>query len=372
MWKSLKQRFSWFDRLFFLSVVIPTTLAIVYYGFMASDIYVSESRIVVRSPERQAAPSASGLGSLLQGAGFARASEDSYTVQDFIQSRDALRVLNERVGLRENYASKDVDIVSRFAGLDPDDSFEALHEYYKKMVKVQTDSASSISTVSVRAFSAKAAQDANRVLLEKSEELVNRLNERGRGDLIRYALAEVQQAEAKAKEASLALSAYRNTESVLDPVSQATTQLQQVAKLQDELIATSVQLAQLRSSAPRNPQIPALVSRAQTLRQEMAKETAKATGGQKSLANKAGEFQRLSLEAEFANKQLGSALASLESARNEAQRQQVYLERIAQPSLSDVAQEPHRVRNILATLALGLVAWGILSMLIAGVKEHRD
>jgi capsular polysaccharide transport system permease protein len=40
--------------------------------------------------------------------------------------------------------------------------------------------------------------------------------------------------------------------------------------------------------------------------------------------------------------------------------------------LPDVAQEPHRLRGILATFVLGLVAWGILSMLLAGVREHQD
>lgn len=367
---SLKQRFSRIDRLFILAVVIPTVLSVIYYGFIASDVYVSESRIVVRSPERPSAV-AGGLSGLLQGAGFAKASEDAYSVQDYILSRDALKALNERIGLGRGYANPEVDRISRFAGIDMDDSFEALHKYYQKMVKVQTDPSSSISTVTVRAFSAKDAYEANRILLEKSEELVNRLNERGRGDLIRYAQKEVAAAEAKAKEAAVALTAYRNTQSVLDPEKQAGVQMQQVAKLQDELIATSVQLAQLRTSTPGNPQIPSLMSRARTLRDEIDKETAKATGGQRSLANKAGDFQRLALDSEFANKQLGSALASLEVARNEAQRQQVYLERIAQPSLADVAQEPHRVRNILATFVLGLVIWGILSMVVAGVREHK-
>jgi capsular polysaccharide transport system permease protein len=97
----------------------------------------------------------------------------------------------------------------------------------------------------------------------------------------------------------------------------------------------------------------------------------KVTGGNKSLSNKAAEFQRLSLDAEFANRQLASALASLENARNEAQRQQVYLERISQPSLPDVAQEPRRLRNTFATFVLGLVAWGILTMVVAGIKEHQ-
>src|SRR5687767_12104821 len=150
MRQSLKQRFSRIDWLFLLSVVVPTTLAIIYYGFIASDVYVSESRIVVRSPEKPMPTG--GVGSLLQGVGFSRASEDSYSVQDYILSRDALKALNERIGLGAGYASKQVDPLSRFAGIDPDDSFEALHRFYQKMVKVQTDSASSISTVSVRAF----------------------------------------------------------------------------------------------------------------------------------------------------------------------------------------------------------------------------
>jgi capsular polysaccharide transport system permease protein len=63
---------------------------------------------------------------------------------------------------------------------------------------------------------------------------------------------------------------------------------------------------------------------------------------------------------------------SLEQARNEAQRKQLYLERIVQPNLPDVATEPRRLRSFLAVVALGLVLWGILSMLIAGVREHQD
>ena len=46
--------------------------------------------------------------------------------------------------------------------------------------------------------------------------------------------------------------------------------------------------------------------------------------------------------------------------------------RIVQPSLPDIAMEPKRMRSILATFVLGLVAWGILSMLLAGVREHQD
>ena len=205
-----------------------------------------------------------------------------------------------------------------------------------------------------------------------SEALVNQLNERGRQDMIRFAANEVTVAETKAKLAALALARYRNEKGVIDPEKQSAIPLQQIAKLQDELISTKSQLAQLQLLTKENPQIPVLKKRIQMLETEIELESARVAGGGRSLASKAAEFQRLALEKEFADKQLASALASLEQARNEAQRQQLYLERIAQPSLPDAAMEPRRVRNILTTLVLGLVAWGVLTMIVAGIKEHLD
>lgn len=354
-------------RLFWLTVVLPTLIAIVYYGFIAADVYISESRFVVRSPERQ---TASPLGMLLKGTGFTRSQDDSYTVQDFILSRDAMRALDEKLNLRSAFGKG--DLFSRFPGLDWDDSFENMHRYYQKMVGVQLDPVSSIATVTVRAFSAEEAQKINQYLIEMSETLVNQLNERGRQDMIRFAANEVAEAEKKARDAALALARYRNEKGVIDPEKQSTIPLQQIAKLQDELIATKAQLAQLQMLTRDNPQIPVLKQRIQMLENEIELESARVAGSGRSLASKAAEFQRLALDKEFADKQLASALVSLEQARNEARRQQLYLERIAQPNLPDAAMEPRRLRNILAVFVLGLIAWGVLSMLIAGIREHQD
>lgn len=357
------------NRLFLLTVALPTLLAIIYFGFIASDVYISESRFVVRSPERQ---TSSPLGSLFKGAGFSRSQDDSYTVQDFIHSRDALKLLNDILHLDQAFASPEIDMFSRYGGLDWDTSFEALHCYYQKKVAMQLESASSITTLSVRAFSAEDAFLINQQLLEMSEALVNRLNERGRQDMIRFATEEVRNAENKSKEAALALALYRNKKGVIDPERQSTLHLQQIAKLQDELLATQAQLQQVQTLTINNPQIPSLQQRVQNMKQEIDKETKRVAGGDRSLANKAAEYQRLALDREFADKQLGSALTSLEQARNEAQRKQSYLERIVQPSKPDKAMQPRRIGNILATFILGLTSWGVLTMLLAGVREHQD
>lgn len=355
--------------IFMVTVLIPTLLAVLYYGVIASDVYISESRFVVKSPQRQMQ---TGLGALLQGTGLSRSQDDTYSVHDYIRSRDALRELDTTLKVRGAYARKDIDPFSRFPGLWIDDSFEAFHEYYQNHVEIGYDTASAISVLLVRAHTAEEARAINDMLLKMGEQLVNNLNSRSRQDLIDVAEREVRLAEEKAKTAALALSTFRAKGAVFDPSSQSALQLQGVARLQEELLGTESQLAQMQRLAPDNPQIGALSGRVQSLRQVIATETAKVTGAQGSLNAQAPVFDRLVLEKGFADRQLASTLASLESARSEAQRKQIYLERLVEPNLPDMAVEPRRIRGTLTVLILGLVAWGVVSLVLASVREHQD
>jgi len=365
----LKKRFTQINRLFFITVLLPTFLSIIYFGLIAADIYISESRFVVRSPDRQVA---TGLGALLKSTGFSRSQDDSYTVQDVMRSRDALKIINAELPLDKAFGKPNGDIISRFNSLGLDGSQEALYRYYQKKIVIDLDSSSSISTLQVNAFKAEDAYRINSLLLELAEKLVNQLNQRGRQDMIRFAMSEVEIAEQKAKAASLALADYRNQQGIFDPERQSAMQLQLVSKLQDELITAQTQLEQVRVFTPENPQIPVLQKRISTLNSEINKQMSKVAGGNTSLTKKSAEYERLMLERGFAEKQLAAALASLEQARNDAQRKQLYLERIVQPSKPDVAVEPRRLRAIFTVLVLGLTAWGILTILIAGISEHKD
>jgi capsular polysaccharide transport system permease protein len=355
--------------LFIATVVIPTSLAIIYFGFLASDVYISESRFVVRSPDK---PSASGLGVLLKSAGFANAGDEIFAAQDYVLSRDALQAVNKDGGFARAYSAPSISIFDRFNSLGSGGTFEDLYKYYEGKVSVDHDTTSSITTLTVRAYNPHDALGFNEQLLEMAEATVNRLNERGRQDLIRFATTEVNDAKEKARGAALALSAYRNREGVVDPEKQATVQLQMISKLQDELIATKTQLLQLRAFTPENPQIEVLAAKVKGLSREADEQLGKVAGDRKSLAATAAQYQRLALESQFADKQLAGAMASLQDALNEARRKQAYVERIVQPNLPDDALEPRRYRGILATFVLGLAAWGILTMLLAGVREHRD
>ena len=365
---------AWLQRhlLFVLVVLIPTAGAVLHYGLIASDVYISESRFIVRSPQHQAP---SGLvGQLLQSSGISpHSQDDTYSVRDYILSRDALRELDSELDLRKAFSGANVDILDRFPGLAWNKSFERFYVYYGKHIAVEYDPVSSISILTARAFTANDAYKINRLLLDMSERLVNTLNDRSRSDLIKFADNEVQIASDKVKDASLALLDYRSNKAVFEPTKQAALQLEAVARIQQELITTENRTgATQKALAGQSPDWSAKRVGRPLCETRSHPRLPKVTSANGSLSARAPAFERLTLDVEFADKQLGAALAGLESARAEALQKQLYLETVVQPNLPDKAMEPKRIRSIFTVFIFSLFGWAIVSILIASVREHAD
>lgn len=369
MFVALARKLRDLGPLFWFVVIFPTALSVVYYGILVSDVYISESRFVVRSPDR---PARTGLGVVLASAGFSTASEEVRAAQGYIQSRDALQSLNRDDFAKRAWGASSISIFDRFDPLRWSGSFEELYRYYREKVGIEFESESGITTLTVRAFDPHTSQEINRRLLEQAEGLVNQLNDRGQADMVRNAQREVDEAQAQSRAAAEALAAYRNQVGVIDPERQATVQLQMISKLQDELIGAKMQLLQMSAIGGQNPQIPTLRLRIDGLKKAIDEQLGQVAGNSRSLSATAVKFQRLQLQREFSDKQLSASLVALQDAKNEARRQRAYVERIAEPSKPDKAMEPRRLRGMLATLVVSLVAWGILVMLLAGVREHSS
>jgi BexC/CtrB/KpsE family polysaccharide export inner-membrane protein len=283
-----------------------------------------------------------------------------------------LRTLNRKEAVEIAYTRPGISVFNRFNPLGATGTFEDLYDFYRGKVNIEHNAASSITTLSVKAFTAADAHRFNQQLLQQAEGLVNRLNRRGQTDLVQYAEREAKEAQLAGLMASQELARYRNARGVIDPEQQAALQLQMVSKLQDELIGARTQLSQLRSLAPENPQIPLLETRIAALSREIGGATGQVAGSRSSLSDAAVRYQRLQLERDYADRRLTAALTSLQEARNEAMRKQAYVERIVQASLPDEAEYPRRFRGIFATFMLGLIAYGVLAMLFAGIREHKD
>lgn len=357
------------NKWFAIFVIVPVLLATLYYALIASDQYVSEARFVVKSQGRQT-PQVSTLASLIQTTGLSSGQEQTNEVISYIKSRGALQDLARQLDLRAKYRANDADLFSRYPIPWRADRFENLYLYYNGMVDAHTDTESGLAILSVRAFTPEDAQAINNQLLGLSEQLVNRLNAKAREKAITEAERRVVEAEGRVRNARLALAAYRNREALLDPAKQATGVLEVVNRLVAEQAALQAQLDLMIKVTPLNPSISTVRNRIAALGAEIEAQTGRAVGTRSAISSKLANYEKLTLEQEFAAQTLTAANAALEQARVEAQRQQFYLERVVEPDKPDLAMLPHRLTKILtiagAVLCLYLIGW----MLVVGILEH--
>nr|WP_139797574.1 capsule biosynthesis protein [Novosphingobium sp. B1] len=356
-------------RWFVLVVITPTILSAVYFGLIASDVYVSESRFVIKSAN-QKQPQLSTLANLIQTTGLSSGQEQTNEILDYVRSRDALKALQSSAKVSERYGAPNGDALSRFPGVFSDTSFESLYKFYGKMVDAKLDNETGAAVLTVKAFSPQDAYTINASLLRMSEGLINQLNNRAQSRAILEAQKQVDLAMQRAKTARVAITQYRNSQSLLDPTKQAGG----VLEVSNGLVAARAELQSrlqtMQQVAPQNPSIPALRQRIEALSSQIALQDGRVAGTPTGLASKLGGYEELVVEQEFATESLNAANAALVQATNEAQRQKFYLERIVDPNVPDRALLPKRIWNIIVTAAAMLCLYFIGWMLVVGILEH--
>ena len=352
-----------------LLVFLPTALFTLYFGFICTPRYVSEARFVIHSASKPAA-GLSGLSALLQLAGLSSFQDAAYSVRDFLTSRDALRELEPKVDLLRVYGDSKADFLSRYPSFLYGRSNEDLYRYFQRRISVIVNNTSEMTTLRVEAFHPDDAQAIARTLLDLGEALVNRLNDRVEQDAVRTADDELSRAQEQRVAAQIAVTAFRNRELVLDPGKNAAIVLELIGKLSTELAQTRAQIDETRQASPRSPLLASLTQQASALQQQIDVERDRVTKDSDALADKISAYERLMLEQEFATRALSQAVMALDSARSEARRQQLFLERVVEPDRPDKAMEPQRLRIILTAFGFNVIGAGVLWLIGTGLREH--
>ncbi|ASW08389.1 capsule biosynthesis protein (plasmid) [Rhizobium sp. 11515TR] len=360
-----------FGRLsvYLLAVIAPTLAVSAYYAFIAAPIYVSESSFVVRMA---APPSSNVFGSLLQNSGITRSQDDTFSVQEYIRSRQALKELAERLPVRAIFGSPQADWLTRFPRFWENNSEEQLYNYYSDRVSVIHNDTTGITVLRTTAFHAQDAADMNASLLALGGDLLDRLNNRARGDAVRFADGEVQQAQQRVIDAQRNITNFRNKELMVDPNASSMSMIDLISNLTSTLANSRARLAETRKTAPDSSSIPFLTSQIAALEQQIENERAKMVGSDKSIAPRIADYESLVLMREFSNKALVSALDSLEAARADARRQQLYLEVVVPPQMPDEAEMPYALKNVTVVFLSLSLCYLLGWLMVTAIRDHES
>jgi capsular polysaccharide transport system permease protein len=343
------------------------SLATIYFLFFAAERFESETRFVVRSPSNT---TASQLASLMQGSSIVRSSDDAFIVHAYLGSRDIVRRLVGSGDLRERLDRPEADFLWRYPGPLRGHNEERLHRHMQWMTKVDYDFTTGITSLRVQAFRPEDAQALAEAMLKESELLINRLSERARTDAIAAAEREVESTRANARAAHGRITEFRNRVGMIDPNRVSVSALETISRLTLDMALTNAQLSEIAKSSPQSTQIGSLRNRISALDAQVRIEQQTLAGTSTSLAPLIADYERLTLEREFAERTFASALTSLEAARLDTQRQRLFLERISNPNSPDYARYPYKFLGILAVFAACMMIYGIGRRVFSDTVDH--
>ncbi len=359
-----------FAMLVTVALLLPNAVSVLYFGFLASDQYQSETRFVVRSSEpvreNDKLAQASGIPSAL-------VAQDTQIIANYVTSRGLIDHLNRTIDLYEIYGRKDIDWYAR---LRSDATFEDLLDYWEDVASAAIAPASGIVTVKVKAFSAEESHRLTSMIVEASEELVNSMNERIWHDVTGSAEEQVQLATAELSRSREALQAARNKAGILTVDSAANSLSALLTQLQGEKIAVenkySANLDVVSETAPQMKVMRREIESKQKQIDDLKSQIASTASAGTNLAERSTEFSQIELEQKLAEDRLAASIKTLEQLQYLSQQKLLYLDPFLAPTTPDDAQYPKRFLWIGLVLLGSAALFAVLASILSVVRTRLD
>lgn len=339
-------------------VLLPTLVAGWYFYVMATPMYATHSEFVVQQADGQGG--AAGLGGLFTGTAGATQS-DSSQVQSYLASIAAMVRLDEDHGFIDHFSDENIDAVQR---LPEEATNNQAFEVYQDRVRVSYDPTEGIIRMEVVAADPQVAQTFAEALIGYAEDRQDQATQRLREDQMAGARESYEQAEGRRDAALAELLRVQQQVQQIDPAGETAARIQQISALESQRQELQVSLQQrLNVSSPNEAQVNALISQIESidaLISQIRSEMTAVDTGQGSLAANNIELRRAEENYVFETGLVQQALAAMETARIEANRQVRYLFVGVEPIAPDEAAYPRAFEN---TALAFLVFAGIYLMI---------
>jgi capsular polysaccharide transport system permease protein len=353
---------------FLLLVAAPAAAAAWYLWAVALDQYQSRIGFSVQREDTSSVVEMLGGMTEITGGG----TSDTDILYRFLQSRDMVAAAQQSLDLRALYV-RPADPVF---GLPADATVEDIEAHWNRKVDIFYDSASRLIEVRVLAFAPEDATRIAEVIAAESSRMLNRLSAQAREDATRHARAELAAAEERLRAARAALTAFRVETQIVDPLADIQGRMGLLNSLLAQQAAALIDLDLLASNTSEgDPRMTQAEKRVAVIEARIAAERARfgdGGGGEEArYADLVARFEALAVDIEFAQAAYVAALATLDQARAEAQRQSRYLATYLSPTRAERAEFPQRPLNIALVAGFLFAMWAVAALVWAALRDRR-
>lgn len=359
---------------FVIFVIMPSLIAAFYYAFVASNQFISESRMVVRTigvseqfdtSEKRDGRSIIGGDSLTQ---------DSYIVANYLQSPQLVRLLNERIKLHELFSRPETDWFSR---LPPDAKSEDLHKYWTGQVDTYVDGPSGIIILTVRAFSPADAVKISRAAMQAANEMIDNISEKAKQDLVKRGQNDMDDALAEYRRALDALREYQNKTGILDPLASAKMSNAVIAKLTEQKISLTVSLSSLTTAGANNSARGRELKRTIEAIDDQIRLRQDSVAGVKNPVNEVQlstsmtEFSKLETQRIVTQALYESTVRNLDTAKSTALKRTTFISVFSDAHVPENSRYPERFSQWIIILGGLITLWTTATLIWMSIEDHR-
>lgn len=367
--------------LFLVLFVLPVLAGIAYYGFIASDRFITEARFAIRpalggvekttttvKADEKAAPDP--IGPTLDTT-QASILQNTLITMEYIHSRPMIEAL-ERDGMpvREMFSRGSIDRPNRF---NPAKPIEKFLRYWHERVEVGVEQHSGVVTLHVNAFTPEESLALTRAVIAEAERMINEVSVRARASSLGEMTRELGRAEERVDKLRVAMRDLRNKEGMIDAQRSADATMKMLGELRDKRVSLLVRQMTLgHDLAPTARAMQELQTNIKQLDETIAGiEQASASASpqeRRLLSATLGSFEVLETELRNAERYHSYVKATQERAKILADRQLVFFNPVVEPILPTSSQAPRRLLSILSVIAGSgtLLFAGLLARKVAG------
>ncbi len=344
-------------------------LATIYWGLIASDRYVSEAHIIIQKTDL-ASSHGQDLTSLLGSGGGNHA--DQMLLRDHLRSVDMLKRLDAKLNLRAHYSNWRHDPLSRMWFKDA--PMELFHDYYLSRVSIEYEDYSGIVIIKAQGYDPETARAIATTLVEEGERHMNDMAHGLAQNQVAFLEKQVGEMAARTNRARHALLDFQNKKGLVSPQGTAENLAAIINRLEGQLSDLRTRrTASLGYLMPDSTNVIEINQQIAAVEKQIDSERAKlASPGGKTLNNTVEEYQRLEMEAEFAQDIYKTALAALEQGRIEASRTLKKVSMLQAPTNPQYPLEPRRLYNTIVFILITLLLAGIAHLVAAIIRDHKD
>ena len=351
-------------------VCVLSLLAILYWGVIASDRYVSEAHVIIQSTDMagmQSMDFASLVGGMSSGGGA-----DQMLLRDHLLSVDMLKKLDKKLNLRAHFSDSSRDLLSRMWGEDT--SIEWFYKYYLTRVGIEYDDTAGVLIVIAEAYDPETAHAITAMLVDSGELFMNGIARDLAKVQVEFLETAVVQMSDRVMLARQTMLDFQNKNGLVSPENATENLVGIINSMQARLSELQAQRAAMLSYlVPSSPNIVEINMQIAAVEKQIKQEKARLTSlGGKTLNKIVEEYQRLQMNAEFSQDVYKSALVSLEKGRIDAARTLKKMTILQAPTKPEYPLKPARLYNIIVFIVVVLLISGIISLLLAIVADHRD